>query len=399
MKALVVVINDTLANIQAHIEANKIQPYQNYIVTENGNSVMYWAKPNPNGIYLANDGSKYNLEKTGSMQKFVVSDGTNTSDFADGDVLVLNAGSLVSVSLSGKVATVSLNSTGATAGQVLTANGTGGVSYTTIPTNYVTVVGNTETSNLAVAADGQLTSSVKISTLTNNLLKSSANGLEVAPLTLGTNAQDFLVFDAATNTLGINAIRHNQKIVAASGFATWISSVYSTANYSNGVVAPRIGDFVIDTQNVATWMCVTDTPNGTAADFVEIKADITESVTRQWFGSTNSGIAYNTTSGQFALTLDDSGSGTAITANGLKVTPANGAILDTYGVLKNGANYESTVQAYADGISLYAKKLFDGTASYYRIKGADNKVYQFEIDINGQLEYNAIPSGSATTDF
>ena len=80
MKALVVVINDTLANIQAHIEANKIQPYQNYIVTENGNSVMYWAKPNPNGIYLANDGSKYNLEKTGSMQKFVVSDGTNTSD-------------------------------------------------------------------------------------------------------------------------------------------------------------------------------------------------------------------------------------------------------------------------------------------------------------------------------
>ena len=394
MKQLGVSFVGTTTDLATFFATSKIQPLMQYVV----DGTVYYAKQNVNGAYAANDGTKHDLVKVGSMQSFKVTDGATISIFGDNDILTLTGSKLIDVALSGSTATITLKSGSATAGQFLAADGSGGASYVSIPANYVTSVTNTATANATVSGD-QLTVNTRISDFANNLVKSDANGLYVAPLTIGTNAQSFLDFDSATNTLNINAIRHNQKYVATQGFATWISSVYASANYPSGIPAARTGDIIIDTLNITTWMLITDISTGTSSDWKEIQGDVTASVVRQYFSSSNAGIAFDSTTGEFGLTVDPLTSGASITSAGLKITPSAGAVVDIYGISNHSVNYPTTIQALFDETAKYAKKLYDGTAPYFYLKGADDLVYKFDIDANGVFGGNAIPSGVATSDF
>jgi hypothetical protein len=358
----------TMSEVVSFLGSNPIKELQYYLV----DGKARWAKPNTNGAYTSVNSRKYDLVLVGDGTGMSVKVGSSTYAFTEANsVLEVETASLLTSTLDTNTGKVSLGMTSgaATTGQVVTADGTGGFTISTLAANYITGVANANGIQLAVTG-GILTPTMVADPTTDQLLTVGSAGFVVPKLKIASTSQGALSYDGATNTLSLTALSVINKIPVAD-INTWITSTYSTSVTGGNSTVAQIGDWIIDTTNATVYVYTAEpgTADGTINDFTLVeKPALTAAQIRSNFSAIN-GVNYNATTGQYNGVVDAaSNAGLTVGANGFKLDETVFKVIDNPGIMNQGLGYTTTLQALLDVISTYAKKMWDTTADHFYLK-------------------------------
>ena len=244
-------------------------------------------------VYIGNwDGT---LTKIGGGTSWIASDGANTVSVTEEATLkFLGSGGVKVAVVSGEMR-FSVDSTGQSAGKILTANGSGGVTWEAVSPAYITSITDTNSIDLTVSG-AELSAALKVDANSRNNISVSGSGVYVPKMQVAAGSSTRLAINPSTYEISVSPLSITDVVVDTTdeNIGDWVTHNYSGTEYQEG-------DTVILTNASPTETWIHNGGSaGTTSDWTRINDGISNAQIRALFSGVTP-LSYNSGSGQFSL--------------------------------------------------------------------------------------------------
>lgn len=233
------------------------------------------------------------LLRFASASSWIVSDGTNTLGVPTGNTLQILGEKKIITRIDSGALKVSIDTTGAADGQILTYT-TGGLTWTSTSPGFITAIGDTTTLDLSMTGS-TLSGVVKVDSSGDNNISITANGLYAKKYTIAPGSSNYMSIDA-NNQISVS------QLVVIDVVTDNTSTTLAAAISAGSTVGMNEGDVLIlsnATGGSQAWIH-NGGSTGTATDFSQLNVGISDSQVKSLF-SAQTPLVYNNSTGQFSL--------------------------------------------------------------------------------------------------
>jgi hypothetical protein len=274
----------------------------------------------------------------GFITRLTVEGDAGSKTVGQKDTVTFAGQNLVKTDATGDDVVVKIDETGATANQIIGYDGANVAWVDQI----VRSILDSDTIDLALDGNGQLTASAKISATADNAIQNDS-GLFAKQLKIAAGSADMLQIDG-NYELSVKQLLITEPTVDA--VSNDLAAALA-ANYANGDELQE-GDVLIIVNEDSAYIHNGGNA-GDATDFTQIKVPLAEGAIRALF-SGGDGLAYNSATGQFDVDLAAADNDLSFDGGKLKVDVSAADVSDTNDHSGSGAGATVSLQSLIDAI-------------------------------------------------